>query len=346
MRKALIFVLIFVSLSLATRIRDIATFEGNTSNVLIGYGIVSGLNGTGDSKATIFTVDSLVNVLSRMGINFTQAQINQMTTKNVAAVMVTAKVPPYAKAGTPIDVTVSSIGDAKSLKGGVLLMTPLKGPNSKVYALAQGQVITPSGGGNALQQNLNSGYIPNGAILQRSLPFTMPRDYIDIYLNYPSFETANAIQNAINDKFGYGTATAIDSATVRVKLPPYNSVDFLSMVGNLKIHIHTPAKIVIDSRTGTIVMGGDIRISPVAVSSGNITVEVRQAPTSTNNPNQPNNPSTNKNGKKYSVFFVKGPTLQQLVNSLNSVGATPSDIINIVQAMQAQGAIHAKVEVE
>ncbi len=334
--------LLFVNISLAVRIRDVVTFEGNQSNVLIGYGIVSGLNGTGDSKATIFTVDSLVNMLSRMGINFTQAQINQMTTKNVAAVMVTAKIPPYAKAGAPISVTISSIGDAKSLKGGVLLMTPLKGPDGKVYAIAQGQVVTPSGGRNALNVNLNSGYIPNGAILQRSLPFTMPRGYINLYLNYPSFETANAIQNAINDRFGYGTAVAIDSDTVRVKLPPYNTVDFLAMVGKLRINVHPPAKIVIDSRTGTIVMGGNVRISPVAVSTGNITVEVRQAPATTGQ----NKPTAIKQGKKYSVFFVKAPTLQELVNSLNSVGAKPSDIINILEAMEAQGAIHAKLEVE
>ncbi|MFP3206720.1 MAG: flagellar basal body P-ring protein FlgI, partial [Hydrogenobaculum sp.] len=264
-----------------------------------------------------------------------------MTTKNVAAVMVTAKVPPYAKAGTPLNVTVSSIGDAKSLQGGVLLMTPLKGPDGRVYALAQGQVVVPATGGNTINQNLNSGYIPDGAILERSLPFTMPKKYIDLYLNYPSFNTANAIQDAINNKFGYGTAVAIDSDTVRVKLPPYNAVDFLSMIGDLNVHVHNPAKIVIDSRTGTIVMGGDIRISPVAVASGNISVEVRQAPA---NPQQANN--TTKNGKKYSVFFVKAPTLRQLVSSLNSVGAKPSDIINIIEAMAAQGAIHAKVEVE
>ncbi len=343
MKRVFWLLVLLINLSFAVRIRDIATFEGNTSNVLIGYGIVGGLNGTGDSKATIFTVDSLVNVLSRMGINFTQAQINQMTTKNVAAVMVTAKVPPYAKAGTPLNVTISSIGDAKSLQGGVLLMTPLKGADGRVYALAQGQIVTAGGGANVLNQNLNAGYIPNGATLERSLPFTMPKNYIDLYLNYPSFETANAIQNAINAKFGYGTAVAIDSDTVRVKLPPYNAVDFLSMVGDLKIHVHNPAKIIIDSRTGTIVMGGDIRISPVAVASGNISVEVRQAPANTNNQN---NPATKKNGKKYNVFFVKAPTLKELVSSLNSIGATPSDIINIIEAMQAQGAIHAKVEVE
>ncbi|MGC8650642.1 MAG: flagellar basal body P-ring protein FlgI [Hydrogenobaculum sp.] len=338
--KKVLWLLLIINLSFAVRIRDIVTFEGNRSNVLIGYGIVSGLNGTGDSKATIFTVDSLVNVLSRMGINFTPAQINQMTTKNVAAVMVTAKVPPYAKAGTPLNVTVSSIGDAKSLQGGVLLMTPLKGPDGKVYALAQGQIVTPTTGGTT-NQNLNSGYIPNGATLERSLPFTMPKKYIDLYLNYPSFNTANAIQDAINNKFGYGTAVAIDSDTVRVKLPPYNAVDFLSIIGDLKVHVHNPSKIIIDSRTGTIVMGGDIRISPVAVASGNISVEVRQAPA---NPQQAN--TTTKNGKKYNVFFVKAPTLRQLVSSLNSVGAKPSDIINIIEAMAAQGAIHAKVEVE
>jgi flagellar P-ring protein precursor FlgI len=346
MRKVFWLLILIVNLSFAVRIRDIVTFEGNRSNVLIGYGIVSGLNGTGDSKATIFTVNSLVNVLSRMGINFTPAQINQMTTKNVAAVMITAKVPPYAKAGTPLNVTVSSIGDAKSLQGGVLLMTPLKGPDGKVYALAQGQIVTAGGGGNATNQNLNSGYIANGATLERSLPFTMPSKYIDLYLNYPSFNTANAIQDAINNRFGYGTAVAIDSDTVRIRLPQYNAVDFLSMVGDLEVHVQNPAKIVIDSRTGTIVMGGDIRVSPVAVASGNISVEVRQAPANPQQANNTNNTNNANNTKKHSVFFVKAPTLRQLVSSLNSVGASPSDIINIIQAMAAQGAIHAKVEVE
>jgi flagellar P-ring protein precursor FlgI len=195
-------------------------------------------------------------------------------------------------------------------------MTPLKGPDGRVYALAQGQIVVPATGGNTINQNLNSWYIPDGATLERSLPFTMPKKYIDLYLNYPSFNTANAIQDPINNKFGYGIAVAIDSDTVRAKLPPYNAVDFLSMIG-------------------------DIRISPVAVASGNISVEVRQAPA---NPQQAN--KTTKNGKKYSIFFIKAPTLRQLFSSLNSVVAKPSDIINIIEAMAAQGAIHAKVEVE
>lgn len=346
-RKNIAFLILFIfcGLSFGTKIKDIATFEGNRPNMLIGYGIVAGLNGTGDGKATVFTINSLSNMLTKMGITINQALANQITTKNIAAVMVTAKIPPYAKAGMPVNVTVSSLGDAKSLQGGTLLLTPLKGPDGKTYALAQGQVVVgqASAGATATQgSSLTVGIIPNGAILERSIPYEMPEiGYTNLYLNYPDFNTAMRVQDAINRVFP-GTATAIDSSTIRIKLDPkYNPVDFLAKIGDIKVKTSMPAKIVVDSRTGTIVIGGNVTIKPVAVASGDLSVEIKPNVSAANQP-----PSQNNNKSKKHLFFVKGTTVYDLVNSLNKVGASPSQIISILEAMEAQGAINGKLEVE
>ena len=266
-------ILLILSFSFGERIKDIATIEGNRINYLYGYGLVVGLRGTGDGKATQFTVKSLANALQKMGI---VVNPNRLTVKNVAAVMVTAKVPAYAKAGMRFDVTVSSIGDAKSLEGGTLLLTPLKGPDGKVYALAQGQVIVSGyearGRGARQIKNIPTvGRIPNGAVLEVDLPFKMASEEINIILDFPDFTTAKAVQDAINRAFGDRIATALDSATVRVRIPESsNPVDFLAKVENLEVRTGQTARVVIDGRSGTIVLGGNVKVEPVAVAVGSL----------------------------------------------------------------------------
>lgn len=231
--KGLALLILLFSFAFSTRIGDVATIEGNRSNYLVGYGLVVGLKGTGDGKSTLFTVRSIANMLNRMGI---VVDPRRMTTKNVAAVMVTAKLPPYAKPGMKIDVEVSSIGDAKSLEGGTLLLTPLRGPDGVVYALAQGQVLV--GGyearGRGAQQVVNVptvGRVPNGATVERELPSDSIPQEINLYLDSPSFSLAKMIQDRINMEFGKDTAQAMDASTVRLRIPQgTNPVDFLAKV--------------------------------------------------------------------------------------------------------------------
>ncbi len=349
--------LIVLSLSLAfgERIKDIASFEGHRINYLTGYGLVVGLQGTGDGKATQFTVKSLANALQKMGI---VVDPNRITVKNVAAVFVTAKVPPYAKAGMRFDVTVSSIGDAKSLEGGTLMYTELKGPDGRTYAIAQGQVIV--GGyearGRGARQTKNVptvGRIPNGAILERDLPFDMNIKEIRLTLDYPDFTTAKNIQDAINSEFGQNIAIALDSATVLLTIPEgYNPVDFLAKVENIEIESSQVARVVIDSRTGTVVFGGNVRISPVAVAVGSLVVKVKEAPQVIQPPPLSEGetaivPRTEVEviEEKRRIVPITGTSVAELVNSLNRIGATPREIISVLQAIKEAGALKAKLEV-
>ena len=348
-------ILLLFGLSFGEKIKNIASVEGNRINYLQGYGLVVGLRGTGDGKATQFTVKSLANALQKMGI---VVDPNRITVKNVAAVMVTAKVPPYAKAGMRFDVSVSSIGDAKSLEGGTLLLTPLRGPDGKVYALAQGQVIVGGyearGRGARQVRNVPTvGRIPNGAILERDLPFDMNVREVNIILDYPDFTTAKAVQDTINEKFRSKLARAIDSATVKVRIPEDMSpVDFLAIVENLDVKASQIAKVVIDGRTGTIVLGGDVRISPVAVAVGSLVVKVKEMPEVVQPP--PLSPGETKVVPRTEVQVIeekkrlvplKGTTVGELVSSLNKIGATPREIISVLQAIKEAGALKAKLEV-
>jgi len=348
-------IMLLCGLSFGEKIRDIAYVEGNRINYLQGYGLVVGLSGTGDGKATQFTVKSLANALQKMGI---VVDPNRITVKNVAAVVVTAKVPPYAKAGMRLDVSVSSIGDAKSLEGGTLLMTPLRGPDGKVYALAQGQVIVGGyevrGRGERQVKNTPTvGRIPNGAVLEVDLPFDMEVGELRIIIDQPDFATAKAVQDAINERFGQGTATAIDSATVKVVVPKdVNPVDFLATVENLEVKTSQTARVVVDGRTGTIVLGGEVSISPVAVAVGSLVVKVREAPQVVQPP--PLSPGETKvvprtqiqvTEESRRIIPIKGTTVGELVNSLNSIGATPREIISVLQAIKEAGALKAKLEV-
>ncbi|RLJ70384.1 flagellar P-ring protein precursor FlgI [Hydrogenivirga caldilitoris] len=348
-------ILLLISVTFSERIKDIATIEGNRINYLQGYGLVVGLRGTGDGKATQFTVKSLANALQKMGI---VVDPNRITVKNVAAVMVTAKLPPYAKAGMRVDVDVSSIGDAKSLEGGTLLLTPLRGPDGNIYALAQGQLIVGGyearGRGATQVKNVPTvGRIPNGAVLERDLPFDMKVTEINIILDIPDFTTAKRVQDVINKRFGAPIATAVDSATVKVNVPEgLNPVDFLAEVENLEVSTSQVAKVVIDSRSGTIVLGGGVRINPVAVAVGSLVVKVKEMPEVSQPP--PFSGGETKVVPRTEIEVVeedrrlvpiKGATVQELVNSLNKIGATPREIISVLQAIKEAGALKAKLEV-
>jgi flagellar P-ring protein precursor FlgI len=353
--KGLALLALLFSLAYGTKIRDIAVIEGHRSNYLVGYGLVVGLKGTGDSKATLFTVRSIANMLNRMGIAVDPRRI---TVKNVAAVMVTAKLPPYAKPGMGIDVEVASIGDAKSLEDGTLLLTPLRGADEEVYALAQGQVIVGGyeargQGARQIQNTLTVGRIPNGAIVERSLPEYPQREELFLYLDNPSFSLAKLIQDRINTEFGQTVAQALDSSTIKLKVPQDMSVvDFLARVEDIKVDVPSVAKVVIDGRTGTVLLGGDVVINPVSVAVGTLTVTIKETPQVSQHP--PLSPGQTAvvprtevkvEEKERRLIELRGATVSRLVESLNKLDATTREIISILQAIKSAGALRAKLEV-
>ncbi len=342
------------------RIKDIAYFMGNRPNMLIGYGLVVGLNGTGDKDKTKFTVSTLANLLDNMGIHVNPDEIK---VKNVAAVMVTARIPAFARVGTKLDVQVSSIGDAKSLMGGTLLLTPLKGPDGEVYAVAQGPIsiggfaFGGAAGGGVQQNHPTVGHISNGAIVEKEIPIDYQSyDVLDLTLRNPDFTTASKMAKAINAAFGQNIAKARDAATVRISVPDKaneNLIDFISRIENIEVVPDTVAKVVINERTGTIVMGENVRISPVAVAHGNLTVSITEQPYVS----QPLPFSRGKTTvvpqtqvevqeeKAHLAIVGGGVTIGQVVEGLNAIGATPRDLINILQAIKAAGALQAEIEI-
>lgn len=354
-RKSLALLIAFVSVSFGAKIRDIATIEGNRSNYLVGYGLVVGLKGTGDSKSTLFTVQSIANMLTRMGI---KVDPRRMTTKNVAAVMVTAKIPPYAKPGMTFDVEVSSLGDAKSLEGGTLLMTPLKGPDGEIYALAQGQVIVSGyeARGQAARQVQNTptvGRIPNGGVLEKELPFSSNFSEVRLYLDNPSFYFANLVEKAINNHFGKQVAKAVDSSTIKLTLPDgMDPIAFLAQVEDIDVNVSAPAKVVIDGRSGVVLFGGNVTIDPVSVTVGTLTVTITERPEVSQPPSLSGGQTTvvprtevKVQQAERRILSLQGATVSQLVDSLNRIGATPREIISILQAIKQAGALKAKLEV-
>jgi len=364
MKRIMIALLLFVLMphtASATRIKDIAAFEGVRDNQLIGYGLVVGLNGTGDSDQTKFPVQSLVNVLERMGVTINRSDI---TVKNVAAVMVTATLPPFVRQGTKIDVLVSSMGDAKSLAGGTLLMTPLKGADSQVYSVAQGPVLTNSFsfGGQAATAQKNhptAGRIPEGALVERELPNVLAgRNTFRLNLNQPDFTTASRIASAINGKFKNGIARCSDAGSVEIAIPQDyrdRTVDFLASLESLDVRTDTMAKVVMNERTGTIVMGENVRIATVAVSHGNLTLYIKETP-KVSQP-QPFSekgktvvvPRTDLNVKEEKggglTVLREGANIGDVVKALNAIGVTPRDLIGIMQALKAAGALQAELVV-
>ncbi len=342
----------------AVRIKDIATFSGVRDNQLIGYGLVVGLSGTGDKTSSVFTMRSMVNMLERMGVS---VDMRQMKPKNVAAVMVTAKMPVSAKPGTRLDVTVSSLGDATSLLGGVLLQTPLTGVDGKIYGLAQGSMtlggFSVEGEAASATKNVTTvGMIPGGALVERSVPFEFnDQDKLTLHLRQPDFSTSMQMAERLNAAMGGQFATATDAASVDVSVPPEyrgNLVPLMASVENIEITPDSPAKVVVDEKTGTVVLGRDVRISRAAVAHGNLSVLI----TETQDVSQPgpfSNGSTvvtpqteiNVHEQNRRLMLVEGATLQELVDGLNAIGATPRDLITILRTLKTAGALHADLEV-
>ncbi|HMD48430.1 MAG TPA: flagellar basal body P-ring protein FlgI [Bryobacteraceae bacterium] len=346
----------------ATRLKDLVSIEGVRDNQLVGYGLVVGLAGTGDSQQTVFSVQSLTNLLARMGVAVSPTTI---AVHNTAAVLVTADLPAFAQPGTRIDITVGAIGDSKNLQGGILVMTPLKGADGQTYAAAQGSVVTggfaASGGrGNARVVNHpTAGRVPNGAIVEKLPPSVEPRDSIKLQLRQADFTTAGRIAAAVNRKFGDANsqpAHAENSALISVETPPgYKTrvVEFLGELEDLSVDTDSPARIVVNERTGTIVMGKDVRISPVAILHGTLTVEIQTTfNTSQPGPLSPGQTTVTpdvkvdtKEEKARNVILKQGASVEELVRALTAIGSTARDIIAILQSLKAAGAIQAELEV-
>ena len=347
------------SFSYATRIKDIAKIYGVRSYRLIGYGLVTGLPGTGDKEQTVFSIRSLTNMLRNYGIKVDPSRIR---VRNIAAVMVTAEVPPFARPGMRVDAIVSSIGDAKSLQGGVLLLTPLRAMDGKVYAVAQGPIsigggFFAGGAGARVSKNITTtGRVINGVIIERRLPFelTLRGGSVSIILNRPDFSTANNMAEVINKNFGINIAKALDPTTVRVKvIEKDNIVDFLAKMENLDVPVDLKAKVIINERTGTVVIGKDVKISTVAIAHGGLSIVVKETP----KVSQPLPFSTGetiitpetkieiKEERKPLFLVPKTATISDLVKALNAIGGTPRDLIAILEAIKEAGALHAEIEV-
>jgi len=344
-----------------SRIKDLAAIEGVRENQLVGYGIVVGLNGTGDSLNNApFTKQSLQAMLERMGVNTRGAT---MRTANVAAVMVTASLPPFSTQGTRIDVSISALGDAKSLQGGTLLVTPLMGADGEVYAIAQGALavggFTAKGEAASVTRGVpTSARIANGALIEREVEFKLgSMNAVRLALRNPDFTTARRIAMAINDLIGVPSAEPVDPSTVRLTLPPKfngNIVDLITDIEQLAVEPDLPAKVVIDEATGIIVMGQDVRVSTVAVAQGNLTVTVTEQP----EVSQPNplaagrttvvprsQVTVDDSSKKRMALMQQSVSLRELVDGLNALGIGPRDMITILQAIKAAGALQADIEV-
>lgn len=346
----------------AERVRDLAQVGGVRQNQLVGYGLVAGLDGSGDQTSQApFTTQSLDNMLQQFGITVPANVRPQL--KNVAAVMVTADLPPFSKPGQAIDVTVSSIGNSKSLRGGSLLMTPLKGADGQVYAVAQGNLViggvSASGkSGSSLQVNIsNSGRIPNGATVERAVPnaFAGAGD-LALNLHTPDFTTASRVAAAINRTFGQGVARAADAVTVSLRAPadPNSRVGFLAAVQDIDVAPgDAPARVIVNSRTGTVVIGSTVRVSPAAVAHGSIEVSISEQP-AVSQPGPLSNGQTavvaqssvqvtERGGHMFK--FGSGANLDEIVRAVNQVGAAPSDLVSILQALKEAGALHAELVV-
>ena len=344
----------------AERVRDLATVAGVRNNQLVGYGLVVGLDGTGDQTTqTPFTVLSIENMLEKFGVRIPANTNPQL--KNVAAVTVHATLPPFAQPGQTIDVTVSSIGNATSLRGGSLIMTPLYGADGQVYAMAQGSVLVNGFGaqgadGSSITVNIpSSGRIPSGATVERAVPTDFDsQPYVTLNLDTPSFTTATRLTEVINRTFGAGTAEALDAVSVRVRAPmnPGQRTAYVATLQSLNVKPGTPpARVIINSRTGTVVISSQVRVMPAAVSSGSLSVTI----TEHYGVSQPNpfavgstvmvpHSSINIRQQKAHMFkFPAGVNLNEIVRAVNSVGATPSDLVAILEALKEAGALRAQL---
>lgn len=346
-----------------SRIKDIADFEGVRDNQLIGYGLIVGLNGTGDNiKSVDFAKESLISMLDMNGIN---ARSGQIKAKNVAAVMVTANLPAFARQGSRIDVTVSALGDAKNLLGGTLIATPLKGADGEVYAVAQGTVATgavsagnQAQGSSILKGVPTSGRIANGAIVEREIDFDLNSlETMNIALRNPDFTTSRRIADAINAMLGTTAAKALDPGTVNMAIPAAykdNIVDLMTKVEQLQVQPDATAKVVIDESTGIVVIGKDVKINRLAIAQGNLTIKITDIPlVSQPEPFSlgetvvmtPELVEVEEDTEAKMKVLDTGINLQELVDGLNALGVTPRDLISILQAIKASGALQAEIEV-
>jgi flagellar P-ring protein FlgI len=344
------------------RIKDITTIEGIRDNQLIGYGLVVGLAGTGDKQQTFFSVQTLANMLQRMGVNV-KNNLTTIQVRNIAAVFVTADLPPFSRPGMKIDVTVSSIGDAKSLSGGTLLLTPLSAADGQIYAVAQGPMIiggySAGGGGNSKVVNHPTvGRIPQGALVERDAAVDLTRfKDLSLLLRDPDFDAARDVATAINKELGREAARPVDSR--RIEIANVQSVggdipDLMARIGDLTIHTKPPAKVVVNEKTGTIVMGGAVTISACSVLQGNLAIQVTtefqvSQPTPFSKTGQTEVvPQTNVQAQESAaqvVHLKEGATVDELVRGLQTIGASSRDIVAILQAIKAAGALNADLEV-
>lgn len=345
-----------------SRIKDIADIEGVRDNPLIGYGLVVGLNGTGDNISSMaFTEESLIGMLERLGVNTRDGKIKS---KNIAAVMVTSNLPAFARQGARIDVTVSALGDAKSLQGGTLMATPLVGADGEVYALAQGQVAIGGYAAQGAAQSVvkgvpTSGRIASGAVIEREIPFDFAKQQsVRFSLRNPDFTTASRVSEAINAYLGVQAAQTLDSATVKLVLPETKKdriVQVLTDIEQLRIRPDVAAKVVIDENSGIIVIGENVRINPIAIAQGNLTIRITETP-------QVSQPApfsmtgqtqvvprtqieVDEQSDRKLNLLKTGVSLQELVDGLNALGVGPRDMISILQAVKAAGALQAEIEV-
>lgn len=346
----------------AVRLKELASIEGVRENQLIGYGLVVGLAGTGDRRQTVFSTQSLTNILERMGVTVSPTAIR---VNNTAAVMVTATLPAFAQTGTRVDVTAAAIGDASNLQGGLLLLTSLRGADGQVYAVAQGPVVTGGfvagrGGNSQTVNHPTVGRVPNGAIVERAAPSVEPVRQVRFQLRRADFTTASRAAEVVNRKFAQPgappPARAENPALISVEVPPQYAgrvTDFVAELENLLVPAGRPSRVVVNERTGTIVMGKDVRIAPVAVMHGNLTVEI-QTSYSVSQPAPLSSGSTEvvpqvgvgiKEEKTRNLILKDGATVEELVRALSSIGSTPRDVIAILQSLASAGALEAEVEV-
>ncbi|MCJ7539776.1 MAG: flagellar basal body P-ring protein FlgI [Desulfobacterales bacterium] len=363
----------------SARIKDISSIKGIRQNQLLGYGLMIGLNGTGDKGGTQFTIQGLVNMLEHMGVH---VDPDEVKVKNVDAVVVSAKIPPFARVGKKIDVTLSSIGDAKSLQGGTLLLTPLKGVDGKVYALAQGAVSIGGysaggdAGGGVTKNHPTVGRISGGASIEKEIPLSiMSKNEMTIILNDPDFNTADRAAKAINLRIGENVAKSIDSGTLTFRIPERfqdKVVNLIAQIGEIQVEPDSIAKVIVNEKTGTVVVGENVRIQKVAVAHGNLSINIKE----NKNVSQPlpfapsgggAAPQQMKNGTVVApggstvvtsesqvavaeensrlLLIPKGRTIGELVNALNAIGVTPRDLITILQAIKAAGALQGELEI-
>jgi flagellar P-ring protein precursor FlgI len=384
---AILGILCLASSAHAVRLKDIASFKGIRSNQLIGYGLVVGLNGTGDGSNTEFTIRSIVNMLERMGIHIDRDKTGQVKLKNVAAVMVTATLAPFSRAGGKIDALVSSLGDAKSLLGGTLLLTPLKGVDQQVYALAQGPVVTggfaaSGASGSGVQKNHPTvGMITKGAIIEKEVPVLLDgKKEITLCLFNPDFTTGEKVKEVLNQFMGGGYAKSIDSGSISIRIPESHQdkvAEWIASLEKLEVVPDTVAKVILNEKTGTIVLGEHVRISTVAIAHGNLSIQIKERlavsqplPFSPASPEgatphavppgtgtgaivtpggatvvTPESSVSVKEEGGALVILPSGVNLGEVIRALNAIGASPRDLISILQSIKAAGALQADLEI-